>query len=199
MPQLLDAIEAHDGDVRELSFLEEDLSLLSVGHVEFEDCTFEGCSFSELQVARASFERCTFTSCDFSNARMSTSFWRDCVLRESRLVGCDLHHGYFVRDTFHDCVCSYANLAESKLEQVSFHGCDLHEASLSQLRLKRLVLDGCDLTRAELFRSRLQGVDLSGCAIAGMRVSDTFAELHGAKIGIEQAPELMGLLGVKIV
>ena len=63
---------------------------------------------------------------------------------------------------------------------------------------KRLRLEGCDLTRAELFGTKLAGVDLSSCEIAALRVSDTFRELRGAKVGIDQAPDLIGLLGVKL-
>ena len=70
---------------------------------------------------------------------------------------------------------------------------------MSQLRLKRLRLESCDLTRAELFGTRLRGVDLSTCEIQAMRVSDTFVELRDAKIGLDQAPDLVSLLGVKLV
>ena len=93
----------------------------------------------------------------------------------------------------------FLNLAESKLERVSFRDCDLHEASLSQLRLKRLELTRCDLTRAELFLTRLSGIDLSGNNLAGIRLSDRFSELSGARIEADQAIDLVGLLGVKVI
>jgi hypothetical protein len=104
-----------------------------------------------------------------------------------------------VRVTVRDSVCSYANINESKLEQVTLQGCDLREASLSQMRLKRLKLETCDLTRAELFRTILRNVDLSSCNIQALRTSDTFVELRGAKIDLDQAPDIIGLLGVKLV
>ncbi len=195
---LLDAIEASEDDVRCDTFSDEDLRGVSLGRVEFEDCTFERCAFAESRAARISFERCVFTECDLSNARLATSFWRDCRLKASRAVGCDLHHSYLVRVVFEDCICSYANLAESKLEQVSLQGCDLREASLSQLRLKRLRLEACDLTRAEFFQTRLRGVDLSSCSIQALRISDSLSELRGATVGIDQAPDLLGLLGVRL-
>lgn len=199
MSEILEAIDETDGDVRGLSFFDEDLSARTLGHVEFEDCVFESCSFAEMRANRITFDRCTFASCDFSNARLPISFWRDCRVRESRLVGCDLHQSYFVRDVFADCACSYANFTESKLEQVHFVGCDLHEASLTQMRLKRLALEECNLVRAELMGTRLRGVDLSSCSIQALRVSNTFVELRDAKIGLDQAHDLVGLLGVKLV
>lgn len=199
MSRLLDAIDACDAEVHDLTFDEEDVSCLALGHVEFEDCTFVGCSFAETHADRISFERCTFEGCDFSNAQLPVSFWRDDIIRDSRLVGCNLMRGHWVRSSLEGCACSFVNFAESKVEQLSLRHCDLREASLSQMRVKRLRLEGCDLTRAEVFRTRLSGVDLSTCTIEGMRVSDTFAELRGAKLGIDQAPEVMGLLGIKLV
>jgi uncharacterized protein YjbI with pentapeptide repeats len=82
---------------------------------------------------------------------------------------------------------------------VRFSGCDLHGASLAQLKLKRVTLEGCDFTRAEVYGTRLRGIDLSTCNVQALRVSDTFFELRGARIGIDQAPDLVGLLGVKLV
>ena len=199
MADLFETIELSDGEVREESFFEEDLSSLTLGHVEFEDCTFESCTFADMRATRITFDRCTFTGCDFSNARLGTSYWRDCRVTESRLVGCDLHQSIFVRDVFADCACSYANFNESKLEQVTLQDCDLREASLSQMRLKRLKLETCDLTRAEVFRSSLRNIDLTSCNIQALRTSDTFSELRGAKIGLDQAPDIIGLLGVKLV
>ena len=79
-------------------------------------------------------------------------------------------------------------------------GCNLAEASLSGLRFKGgITLERCDLTRAELYQTRLAGVDLSGCEIAGIRLSDAKSELRGAKIAPEQAIDLVGLLGVRIL
>ena len=53
--------------------------------------------------------------------------------------------------------------------------------------------------RAELFGTRLRGVDLSSCELAGIRISNTFTEISGAKIALEQAVDLVSLLGVKLI
>ena len=199
MSELLKAIAESDGDVRGREFVGEDLSGESLGHVEFEDCTFNGCILASAHLERPSFERCTLTGCDLGNIAGNTGFWRDSRAFECRLVGADLHKSVLVRTRFTGCNLSYVGLAESKLERVSFTNCDPREASLSQLRLRsRLLLEGCDLTRAELFQTRLAGVDLTSCNIAGIRMSDTFRELRDATVGIDQLPDLAGLLGVKL-
>jgi len=42
-------------------------------------------------------------------------------------------------------------------------------------------------------------VDLSGNDLAGIRFSDRFTELSGARIEEGQAIDLVGLLGVKVI
>ena len=91
------------------------------------------------------------------------------------------------------------NLSLSKLEDCAFVDCRLNDAALSELKLKRLRLDHCDLTRAELFRTPLKGIDLSSCPITAITLSDSRAELAGAKVGMAQCVDLALMLGVKIV
>ena len=99
-----------------------------------------------------------------------------------------------------ECVCRYANMGEATLESVLLSGCDMREAFFNEVRLrKRTRLEECDLRRADLFRTSLKSIDLSTCNIAGIMVSDTRAELQGACIAAEQAVDLVGLLGVRVV
>jgi len=73
------------------------------------------------------------------------------------------------------------------------------EAFFMESRLKKFTLEKTDLTRADFFRTQLKGIDLSSCVIKGIMVSDTYRELHGAKIDAFQAIDLVSLLGVTIV
>ena len=75
MSELLKAIAESDGDVRGREFVGEDLSGESLGHVEFEDCTFNGCILASAHLERPSFERCTLTGCDLGNIAGNTGFW----------------------------------------------------------------------------------------------------------------------------
>ncbi len=194
---LPDAIASSDGEISDLEFSGDALEGFQ-DHVEFERRSFHHVSFAGTEWARASFEQCCFSSCDFSNAHMPKSFWRDCQLTDCRLVGADMHESYMERVRFKDTLLSYANLSGSKLSRIRFASCALDEASLDHLKLRKLALEGCDLTRAELFGTLLKGIDLSTSKIEGIRVSDRYEELKGTKISLDQAPLILGLLGIQI-
>lgn len=195
---LLAAIEESDGVVVGRDFADADISGRLLGHVEFEDVTFERCSLAQTDIHRASFSDVTLTDCDLTGAHVSQSYWNGCTLRDCRAVGADLTKSYLRATRLHGCNLGFVNLSESKLEGVGLVECDLHEASLARVKLRRTTFGQCDLTRAELFLTRLSGMDLSGNVLAGLRLSDTFAELRGARISADQAVDLVGLLGVKV-
>lgn len=172
-----------------------DVRFFELHGVELDHCSLMGVDFT-----KTSFYDCTLVGCDLSNAKLDEAYFA-----RTRLVGCKLEgaqlHAAFVRSTrFVDCMCRYANLAEATLEASSLTGCDLRESFINEVRLrKKTRFERCDFTRADFFRTPLKGIDLSTCAIAGIGVSDTHAELRGALIAAEQAVNLVGLLGVRVV
>ena len=70
---------------------------------------------------------------------------------------------------------------------------------MSEVKYKGIKLNQVNFTHVDFFKTPLKGVDLSDCTIDGILVSDTYAELRGAKINMFQAAELARLLGVQIV
>lgn len=195
---LLAAIDEGDGIVVGRDFADADISGQALGHVEFEDVTFERCSLAEADIHRASFSDVSLADCDLTGARLAQGYWAGCTLQGCRAVGADLTKSYLKAVRLRDCNLGFVNLSESKLEGVGFVGCDLHEASLARLKLRRTTFGQCDLTRAELFLTRLSGMDLADNVLAGLRLSDGFGELRGARIASDQAVDLVGLLGVKV-
>ncbi len=171
------------------------LSFYELHGVELDHCVLAGADFS-----KASFYDCVLVGCDLSNAMLEEAY-----LARTRFVGCKLEGARmgkaFLRSSrFIDCMCRYANMGEMTLESSSLVGCDLREAFLNEVRFrKKTRLQNCDLTRVDFFRTSLKGMDLSTCTIAGIAVSDTHSELKGALISREQAQELVGMLGVRMV
>jgi uncharacterized protein YjbI with pentapeptide repeats len=90
---------------------------------------------------------------------------------------------------FHDVWLDHCVLRELHARKASFYECTLTNCDLS----------GADLREAYFARTTLRGVDLSSCNIAGISVSDTREELRGLVIGVEQAQDLVGMLGDRMV
>jgi uncharacterized protein YjbI with pentapeptide repeats len=167
---------------------------------EFHDVWLDHCVLRELHARKASFYECTLTNCDLSGADL-----REAYFARTRLVGCKLEgtqlpQSFWRSSRLEDCMCRYANFGEVTWEGTRLVRCDMRESFLSEMRLRaKTSFDECDLTRADLFRTPLRGVDLSSCNIAGISVSDTREELRGLVIGVEQAQDLVGMLGVRMV
>ena len=160
---------------------------------------FEHCSFCGANLGKASFYDCTFLGCDFSNVRMDNAFFARSRLEGCKLEGAQLTGAIFRSTRLVGCHCRYANMGEAKFEGAVLEECDLREAFLNEVRFaKRSRLNGCSLVRADFFRTPLKGMDLSTCDIAGIAVSDTRQELHGAIICAEQAVDVVGMLGLRV-
>ena len=54
-------------------------------------------------------------------------------------------------------------------------------------------------TGAELFRTGLKGIDLSSCTLDRIALSETCAELKGARIDASQAPVVARILGIEVL
>ena len=163
--------------------------------VELDHCMLAGVDFS-----KASFYDCILTDCDLSNASLEEAYFARTRFVGCKLEGARLGKALLRSSRFVDCMCRYANMGEMTIEGSSLIGCDLREAFLNEVRFRgKPQFDKCDLTRVDLFRTSLKGMDLSTCNIAGIAVSDTHNELRGALISRDQAQDLVGMLGVRIV
>ena len=205
MEQLVDAVrralDADDPYLEGLHFEHETVDeALDVPFFELHGIEFDHCSFVGTNFAKTSFYDCTLTECDFSNAGLDETYFA-----RTRLVGCKLAgatlNKAFMRSTRRiSCMLRYANLGEATLEGTTFVDCDKREAFLNEMRLRKASrFERCNLTRADFFRTSLKGIDLSTCEIAGIGVSDTHSELVGALIAADQAVDLVGMLGVKVL
>ena len=72
------------------------------------------------------------------------------------------------------------------------------EFAVLELHLSGVVFDRANLTGAELFRTPLTGMDLTTCTLDGIVLSQTCAELKGAKIHAAQAAVVARILGIEV-
>ena len=98
-----------------------------------------------------------------------------------------------------DSAFNYANCVKTTWVNCEISGCDFKEAFMSEAKLKAIRLSNVDLTHVDFYKTPLKGIDLSDCTITGIMLSDTYAELRGAKINVYQAAEVARLFGVQVV
>lgn len=93
----------------------------------------------------------------------------------------------------------YVNWVNSVWEHSLVEQSNLRESFMSEVKLKKTSFEGVDFTQVDFFKTILKGVDLSNCIIDAIMVSDTFQELKGAKVSMEQTVAIAQLLGLKVI
>lgn len=91
-----------------------------------------------------------------------------------------------------------SDFQRSKLQSVAVTDTDFSSALFSSCEIKQTELKNVTLARSVFFGTKLSGLDFTSCNIEGLTVSDTGAELKGAKVDVWQAAMFAKLLGLII-
>lgn len=166
----------------------------------------------------ATFEHAVFRDCLFEQVDLRDCTFRDVVFENCRFIGCAMDRAWLNRVDLRDCSApgvsllqariawvraistdlSYANVSEASIDRFSLEGCKMREAALQRAKLKNVRWDTCDLTRIDVFGTPLAGIDVSSCVFAAPVLSGDYHELRGLVVGVDQALDLVRLLGVRI-
>lgn len=177
----------------------EVLTRLDLDKMEFEAAVFTQCRFLECDFSGCSFYNVTLDTCDFTGSRFGACYFKNARLLDCRGDGCNFSRGSFLLTALEKGSFCYANFSGSLWDRSKITESVLKHAFLSEAKFKKLSLDRADLTHTDLFKTPLKGVDFSTCVIDGITLSDSYAELRGAKVSAEQAIDLAMLLGVQVV
>lgn len=195
---LLAALKTPDARVENTSVSSLELEGVSADGTAFENVVFRGCAFDRVNLSGCTFTDVVFSDCRFVGCDMGRSWLNRCDFRSCSAPGLTFLKGRLAGVSMTDSQMGYCDLSEATVDRLVACETSLVEANVYGTRLRRVTLERCDLTRTTVFRSSLAGIDLSTCEIAGIRVSSDFHELRGATVSVEQAAQLVGLLGVKV-
>jgi uncharacterized protein YjbI with pentapeptide repeats len=131
------------------------------GEVEYENCTFKGCTFTDL--SGISLSDCTFELCNLSNAKMNLVSLKDCTFKESKLMGVNFSRtkDFGFAASFHSCNLAYVSFDRKKLNRSSFLGCNMQGANFSEADLSKCVIRNCNFSEAIFMHTDLSGVDFT--------------------------------------
>ena len=172
---------------------------LDLTELEFRESVFTSCTFSQCDFSHAALYGCVFRRCRFDRCRFAAGYWKDVLLEDCRADGADLRRCRLKSCVLWDCRLPYANLTEIVLDRTVLQNCCLRETALSSAKLSRTSFQKVDLSGAELFRTILSGLDLSSCTLDGISLSQSCAELRGARINASQAAVVARILGIEVV
>lgn len=199
LPQSLEAAR-EDGELLESLVFDHaaaenlDFSELTCRQLSFRACRFSGCDFTA-----AAFYGCDFTGCRFTACRFPASYWKSCCLTDCKGDGGDFRRSRFKCCSLNGCVFPYANFCNAVWERCDLRECNFTESALAECKISKTTVQTVDLTGAELFHTSFKGMDISSCTLDRVSLSESCAELRGAKIHVTQAAVVARILGIEVI
>ena len=128
----------------------------------FEDCTFEHCSFSKTNLSNIIFSECTFIGCDFSIAALAKTVLRGACFKECKLLGLHFEqcNNFIFTVDFENCILDLSCFYKLSLKKTRFRKCSLHEVDFTECDLTGALFEHCDLSGAKFDRTVLAKADL---------------------------------------
>jgi len=195
-PLQLAALQAMDDDedVVRRGFVQQSLSDICGGVLEFKQCRFDRCTFAGVEPSRISFVDCEFIKCEMSNLPLRGAALKRVRFSDCHLTGLAPEKAALSDVLFQNCMMDYLSLSETKLDRVCFEHCSLRESLWVNGKLGRVAFAEADLVQSEWSYTPLKGQDLSTSRIDGIRIA--LPDLYGLRITTTQLAALSGLLGV---
>ncbi len=208
LPETLTSVEDFADYVRPLIADDQSISQISaekqqsqcVDFFKMDICKslFVGCSFHKCCFEKASFVDVEFRGCDFSNCNFQRAYLERCSFVDCKCIGTDFVGAMIKHTLVSQCNLQYANLNTAKLTAVRFQSVDFSDASMAEAKLSKFSADDSKFIRNDLSKTMLAGIDFSGNILIAPTLSSPPVELKGILIDMLQAPDLVGLLGVKV-
>ncbi len=129
--------------------------------VEFEDCVFEGCSFSQGDFTDTKFINCTFHNCDLSGTKLIRTSFQDVKFTNCKMMGlifdgCD---AFGLSFQFENCQLAYSSFFKLKIKRTYFIDSILQYVDFSQAELSESTFNNCNLERATFSQTVLEKAD----------------------------------------
>lgn len=118
-----------------------------MNNIEFDDCTFEGCNFSEAIFKKCKFLDCTFTRCNLSVIKVPQSKFTNVVFEDCKVIGVDWTLAFWSSLVF--------------LVSLIFKGCNISDSTFMGLTLDDSLIEDCKAFNVDFRGSSFKKADFS--------------------------------------
>ncbi|WP_047246606.1 pentapeptide repeat-containing protein [Maribacter thermophilus] len=129
----------------------------------YENCTFEGCDFSNGYLDSQNFMECTFIDCNLSNANLTNTTFNEVDFKHCKMMGLKFEdcNDFLMNFSFVDCILNLTSFYELTLKNQCFTDCKLISVDFSKTILNNSKFENCDLEKAIFSGTSLIKADLS--------------------------------------
>ena len=166
--------------------------------IEYENCSFEQCKFSDLNLRGASFENCTFKRCDLSNLKVTGVPFRQVSFEDCKMLGIHFHasNPFLLEFSFNSCQMDYCSFYSLKIKKTKFIASKLTEVDFTQADLSGAEFQNSDLSGAAFDRTELLSTDFRNAS--NYTIDPELNRIKAAKFDLDGLPGLLGKYKIKI-
>ena len=190
-----------------------DLSALDLNRWIFERCSLlrttfagarlEGTRWTSCRAAFAGFLRADlgdarFEASDFNNAVFRNATLSGAHIARCKLTGADLSDVKAFGLTLHEVLLINAKMPGFSFRKQTLREIDFSQADLRKSDFRATVFEACSLRDAGVAGCRFEAADLRDADLGGIALVDA-RQFRGATISREQAGQLLGELGWRVV
>ncbi len=191
-----DAALTDDARYQNLRLENQDRAGARARDVTFERVQLERVSFKDSKLTQPRLYDASFASCDLSGCTLEKLVGQRLEFTDCRSLGASLSEAVLddLRVTGGDW--RYGLLMGARLKNTFFKRVDLREASFQGANLSGVRFVACDLSRTDFRDANLTGTDFRGSRLGGLIAHAK--DVRGAIVGLDQAVDLVHLLGVTL-
>ena len=186
-------------------FVGIDLDGEEIRDVEFNECTFSKCDFSNSSLISCAFRGCTFDDCDLSLSKVNGSVFKGVKFKNSKLIGVNWTLASWGKRDFHqllksihfdNCIMNYSNFFGLELDNIQIENCVAVEVDFSEGSFKNANMKGTDFRQSIFHHTNLEKA--SFIKAKNYSISPTFNEITNAKFTMPEALSLLYSMDIKI-
>ncbi|HBL77566.1 MAG: hypothetical protein A2W90_15750 [Bacteroidetes bacterium GWF2_42_66] len=143
------------------TFTQIDFGKIPVAGIEFDDCEFINCNFSNSKLNDTDFLNCRFVNCNFMMAKTVNTGLKDVTFKGCKLMGFDFSicNDFLFQVEFEHCQLDYALFSKKKMKKTRFANCSIKEADFSETNLSEAKFDNSDLSGSLFQHCNLEKTD----------------------------------------
>jgi len=184
--------QQYDGEI----FRKRTLAAETLSGVDWTDCIFEGCAFTEGRFSRCTFTGCQFRTCDLSLAHLLNTTFQGTHFTDCKLVGVDwtktrgrAEAKFPLGVGFTRCILDYAVFFGLSLAGVTLIDCTAREADFREAILTGANLRGTDFAGSMFLHTNLAKADLTDAH--SYAIDPTANTIKGATFSLPDALVLL--------
>lgn len=166
--------------------------------MEYDQCTFLQCNFSEVNLSSRRFIDCDFIECNLSGATVDQTAFQNCQFKECKMLGVNFQNTnpFLLQVQFEGCQLSHSIFYKLSLKNTSFTGCELSHCDFSEAKLQNSNFNFSTFNRTLFDQTHLENSDVRETNGFYLDITNNF--VTGLKIDKDSALGLLQKFNLKV-